>query len=370
MKIIRPCIIFLILILNFISLRAQEKLNVFIVDAKPVQESKMYHSPANSLIQYTGRIERKNESLPRFWASGVYIKAKFSRSLCEVFLNDEVLYGNSHNYIEVIVDNLPAVRLQTKWKNNKIKIEGLSNSNHIITICKNTESGIGYIEFAGINCKQLLQLTAKPVRKIEFIGNSITCGNGMDLSEIPCEKGQWYDQQNAYMAYGPLTSRSLRAQWVLSSVSGIGMIHSCCNMNITMPQVFDKINMRNDSIAWNFKLYTPDVVTICLGQNDGIQDSATFCNAYISFIKTIRGKYPKADIICLTSPMGDALLTAVLKNYLNSIVITLNKNGDKEVYKYFFSKQYHKGCGGHPDLDEHKQIAAELTAYIKNLKRW
>ena len=63
------------------------------------------------------------------------ISAKF-------FLNNEVLYENSHNYIEVIIDNMEPVRLQTKWKNNTIKIEGLSNSNHIITVCKNTESGI------------------------------------------------------------------------------------------------------------------------------------------------------------------------------------------------------------------------------------
>ena len=136
------------------------------------------------------------------------------------------------------------VRLQTKGRINEIIVEGLSEDNHTITICKNTEAGIGYLEFAGINCKKLLELPVKPVRKIEFIGNSITCGTGMDLSEIPCGKGQWYDQHNAYMSYGPLTSRALYAQWVLSSVSGIGLIHSCCNMNITMPQVFDKINMR------------------------------------------------------------------------------------------------------------------------------
>ena len=144
----------------------------------------MYHSPDNSLIQYTGRIEMENVSLPRFWSPGVYVKAKFNGDLCEVFLNDEVLYGNSHNYIEVIIDNMEPVRLQTKWKNNKIKIEGLSNSNHIITICKNTESGIGYLEFAGINCKKLLSLPPKPVRKIEFIGNSITCGSGMDFQHF------------------------------------------------------------------------------------------------------------------------------------------------------------------------------------------
>ena len=105
------------------------------------------------MIQYTGRIETKNVSLPRFWSPGVYIKAKFNGDYCEFFLNDEMLYGNSHNYIEVIIDQLEPVRMQTKWKNNGIKIEGLSGGDHIITICKNTESGIGYVEFAGIDCK-------------------------------------------------------------------------------------------------------------------------------------------------------------------------------------------------------------------------
>jgi lysophospholipase L1-like esterase len=48
-----------------------------------------------------------------------------------------------------------------------------------------------------------------------------------------------------------------------------------------MPQVFDKVNMRIDSIPWDFKQYTPDVVTITLGQNDGIQDSVAFCSDYV-----------------------------------------------------------------------------------------
>lgn len=367
---VKKYLLLLFLILSFLNLIAQEKFKVTIIESQTQPQFKLFHNADSSLIQYTGRVERENVSLPRFWQPGVYFTAKFNGAECEVFLNDEVLYGNSHNYIEVIVDTMKPVRLQTKGRSNEIIVEGLSEDNHTITICKNTEAGIGYLEFAGINCKKLLELPVKPVRKIEFIGNSITCGTGMDLSEIPCGKGQWYDQHNAYMSYGPLTSRALYAQWVLSSVSGIGLIHSCCNMNITMPQVFDKINMRDDSITWNFNNYNPDIVTICLGQNDGVQDSATFCNAYIYFIQTIRNKYTNADIICLTSPMGDAILTAVLKNYLSSIVTTLNNSGDKKIYKYFFSKQYHHGCGGHPDLNEHKLIAAELALYIKKLKHW
>jgi hypothetical protein len=142
-------------------------------------------------------------------------------------------------------------------------------------------------------------------------------------------------------------------------------------MNIVMPQIYDKMFFRNDSVSWDFGRYVPDVVTICLGQNDGPkQDSTYFCTTYINFIKTVREHYPHADIICLTSPMGDQTLTPVLQRYLTAVTAYMAASGDKKVSEYFFSRQYHNGCDSHPDLDEHKLIAAELTAYIKRLKSW
>lgn len=329
-----------------------------------------YYLADNPLIQYTGRIDFSNPKLPRFWNPGVYITIGFKGTYCNITLNDEELNGQ-HNYIEMAIDNQPPVRVQLKGKNTTIKAAfGLDNGRHILTICKNTEASIGYLEFAGVTCSELYKLHAKPARKIEFIGNSITCGAGSDVSEKACGTGAWYDQHNAYMSYGPVTARMLNAQWHLSAVSGIGLIHSCCDMNIVMPPVFDKVNMRTDSIPWDFSKYIPDVVTITLGQNDGIQDSITFCKAYVAFIQTIRSKYPAAHIFCLTSPMADEKLVAVLKNYLTGIVNYVNAGGDANVHKYFYSKQYHSGCGGHPNLQEHTQIATELADYIKTTLQW
>lgn len=323
------------------------------------------------MFQYTGRIDFSKPDMPRYWQPGVYVKAGFTGSHCVVIINDEMPNAQTHNYIEMVVDNKKPIRLQLKDKHNEIDAgSGLAAGVHTIMICKNTEAGTGYIEFAGLKCRSLVKLPPKPVRKIECIGNSITCGTGSDLSEIPCGKGVWQDQHNAFMSYGALTARQLNAQYQLSSVSGIGLMHSCCNIGIIMPQVFDKINMRNNSLAWNFKKYIPDVVTICLGQNDGVQDSTIFCENYVSFIKQVRQQYVKADIVCLTSPMADEKLVAVMKQYLAAIIIRANKNGDKGVSAYFFSRQYHKGCDSHPDLAEHQEIANELTAYLKKLKGW
>jgi lysophospholipase L1-like esterase len=364
MRLINNAICLLIILFSANVVNAQNEITFTIEKATTPSTENDFFKAGNSLIQYYGRIQKTDVGLPRFWSPGVYIKAKFTGDECSFFVNDQELNGNVHNYLEVIVDGKP-YRFQTKFASNKITLHGLSNDAHTITICKDTESGNGYLEFTGITCKKLLQLPAKPAKKIEFIGNSITCGFGADTSEIGCGKGQWYDQHNAYMAYGPLTARALNAQWELTSVSGIGMIHSCCDMKLLMPQVYDKLDLRDDSIPYDFNDYVPDIVTICLGQNDGIQDSTAFCSAYVDFVKTVRSKYANAKFILLSSPMADDKLRTALKNYLTSIDDYFHKHGDKNIYKYFFEKQYNHGCMSHPDLLEHQEISDLLTGFIK-----
>lgn len=339
--------------------------------AKPLQaENLNFYKADDPRIKYVGRIDFSNALAPRFWNPGIYVQAKFKGKSLEISVNDETLYGVTHNYLEIAIDNNAPFKIQTTDKNSVLKVaDNLPPGVHTVTICKDTESGIGYIEFVGLKCADLLDMKL-PKRKIEFIGDSITCGTGSDQSIVKCDQGNWYDQHNAYMSYGPATARALNAQWQLTAVSGIGLIYSCCNLKITLPQVFDKVMLRDDSIKWDFNKYTPDVVTVCIGQNDGKQDSVAFCGAYVNFIDDIRSHYPKTDIVCLNSPMANAELTPILKKYITGIVRALNNNGDKKVSYFFFSRRFNDGCGGHPSMLQHALIAKELTGYIKGLKGW
>ena len=229
-------------------------------------------------LQYTGRIDFANPKLPRFWSPGVTVVVRFTGPSCEVVLNDEAT-GQNHNYVHIVVDG-KASRVRLSGKSNTLRVaENLPNQPHTLTICKDTESGIGYLELVGVKCAGLLPPPPRPARKIEFIGNSITCGMGADASVVPCKTREWFDQHNAYQAYGPTTARALNAQYHLTAVSGIGLIRSCCNMTITMPEVFGRLNLRDGTGIWDFARYQPDVVTVTLGQNDGVQDSVKFCGA-------------------------------------------------------------------------------------------
>jgi hypothetical protein len=133
-----------------------------------------------------------------------------------------------------------------------------------------------------------------------------------------------------------------------------------------MPAVFYKINMSENKLPWDFKHYQPSIVTICLGQKAGVQDSSVFVSIYLRFIKDLRGKYPAANFICLSSPMADNTLKAFMIKTIQSVVAVAKASGDNKVSSYFFTKQYHAGCDGHPSLAEHEEIAEELATYLRN----
>lgn len=331
----------------------------------------VFYKADHPRIGYTGRVDFSRPGYPRFWSPGIYMTLHFEGTYCILLLNDEEKWGKSHNYIEIKVDDGPSRRIRTNGRENRIVLaEGLKKGKHRIVICKNTEANIGYLEPTGIICEKLLKQPPKPGRKIEFIGDSITCGMGIDEGEVPCGKGEWYDQHSAWYAYGPRTARALQAQWQLSSVSGIGLIHSCCNHKIVMPGVFDKVNMYDDSLRWDFSRYQPDVVTVCLGQNDGIQDSVAFCSAYVTFVQRLRGYYPKAQIVLLNSPMADARLNDVLVRYITAVKKALATEGDKQVAAFFFKKRYNMGCDAHPGREDHAEMSEQLTVFIRQLMRW
>lgn len=327
--------------------------------------------PANhAFIQYTGRIDFSNAQLPRFWQPGTAFQFRFKGKGCAIVLNDEMLWGNKHNYIEIVLDG-EAQRLQTKGKTDTFRLVASKPQQvHTVAVYKNTEANIGYLELVGIQCQQLVKPLPLPQRKIECIGNSITCGTGSDMAAIPCGKGVWEDQHNAYMSYGAIMARQLHAQSHLSAVSGIGLMHSCCNMDIIMPAVFDKINMRDNKIIWDFKRYQPQLVTISLGQNDGVQDSAQFCNNYIAFIKKLRAYYPRAVFLLLSSPMADNKLRQFMQATIPAVANAVRQKGDAHIYHHIFEKQYSSGCDYHPSLQEHQQIAQALIPVVKKIMHW
>ena len=329
--------------------------------------------PNNPNFQFFGRVYWPNNYTARLYAPASGLNLRFKGNKCVLKITDNVLWGSSHNYIEIIIDGGASRRYCTIGAENVLDLgAGLDEGEHTATIIKDTESGMGYIQIDGVLATELLEPKPLPTRKMEFIGNSITSGNGMYTDSVPCDAGTWYDQNKASAAYGVLTAKALNAQWQLNSSSGIGFYKSCCETTFNMYSAYDKYNHASNAIDCDVAAlgYNPDVVCICLGQNDGMLANDVFDTNYTKFVKKIRGYNPDAQIVCLSSPMADASLQTYMKERLSAVVSALNDEGDCNVSTFFFSKQWSGGCSGHPTEAEHVEIAEELTTYIKTLMGW
>ncbi len=320
----------------------------------------------------------KNQNL-KLITSAAHFGFSFKGKECTVnaFIND--LTG--HNYLQYTLDSVYQKRIKITGDSvQSITLTTPTDGNHTIEIYKATEAATGPIMIQKIigDELQVIQPSVEPL--IEFIGNSITCGAASDTSEIKCGQGEYHDQHNAYMAYGPRVARALHTNFILSSVSGIGIYRNWNSDGPTMPQVYEKESLNvNDLAFWNFKMYTPKIVSIALGTNDmshgdGVHaraafDSAGFVKNYITFVQLIKSKYPQATIALLSSPMINGSNRILLQNCITAVKQNIDAlyKSDKPVALFFFLPMNGGGCGGHPSVEDHALLADELVSFFKNL---
>ncbi|WP_347159403.1 SGNH/GDSL hydrolase family protein [Pontibacter chitinilyticus] len=286
----------------------------------------------------------------------------------------------SHSYLQYELDGIYQGRIKVDGTGAPLVIAAPSAGRHTVWFYKTTEAHTGPLvigKVTGPNV-QPLQETAAPL--IEFIGNSITCGAAADASEVPCGTGVYHDQHNAYMAYGPRVARALHANFVLSCVSGIGAYRNWNSNSPTMPEVYEKVDFQETTPQqWDFSTFTPEIVSIALGTNDFSEgdgkkerlpfDSARFVNSYVRFVQLVKSKYPKAHIALLSSPMLHATSKQTLEHCLTAIKQQVDAAypSDRPVALHFFEPMQARGCAGHPSVEDHGIMAAELVPFFRDL---
>lgn len=333
------------------------------------------------VYDYSGRMEHLGNNKTILIGSASSISFNFTGNKCEVYLKSVDSYAH-HNYVSLVLDGEYIGRLKVEkgeTKSYSISITKDLNE-HNLTIYKATEASNGGILFDGTTAN-LVEIKHTKKKKIEFIGNSITCGMGNDTKEIPCEAGEWFDQHNAYWAYGPILSRTLKVDYMLSSVSGIGMYRNWNDEHeyeAIMPDIYKNLYLNKDnSTQYDFK-FQPDLVSICLGTNDLSDGDGTkprlpfnkekYISKYIDFIKTVYKFSPKTRIVLLNSPMVSGDRNTILIKCLNQVIAAFKKDKKhKKIAIFEYQSMQPKGCGSHPDIEDHKVMAQQLETFFKKL---
>lgn len=328
----------------------------------------------NPYIQYSGRINSDNPLQPILWWPGNYITAWFEGTSVRAKFND---LGN--NYFAVIIDDNPETVLDLgPGTGTYLLAKNLSDGVHKVVLFKRTESSIstgeGAVRFLGFELdenKQLVRPPAKPFKKIEFYGDSITAGFGVD-STSDSSAAQY---KNNYLDYAARTARMLNAEYHCQAISGVGIYKSWWQYpagdNASMYE--DYYFLETATTNWDFSKWIPHVVVINLGENDKNVGGVTQAQAegyYRDFALALRSHYPDAHIIFALGSMS-AADSQTWKGYIDHVVNLLNgaPYNDRKVHRLFFTK-INAAVNRHPVASEHLLMAQQLTDFIIDKVPW
>lgn len=332
---------------------------------------------AQQPLQVVGRSVVLADGRTELISPGAHFDIQFSGKQCEIIFS--LPDANAHSYVQYELDGQYKGRYRiNSW--DTLRISASKNGLHRARIFKTTEAHSGALYVNQIIGKKVKALPAEKIPVIEFIGNSITCGAAADPSEVPCGTGVYHDQHNAYMAYGPRVARAIGADFVLNSVSGIGIYRTWNKEYPSMPLIYGYMHFKDtDDVLWDVERFHPSVVSIALGTNDLSRgdgktertpfDSTVFIERYIKFVQMVKRAQPKSRIVLLSSGMVVGENRELLQRCLGEVKKAIDQlyPADPQVVTYFFKPMKARGCTGHPNVDDHAILASELIEVFRPL---
>lgn len=294
--------------------------------------------------------------------------------------------------VAVIVDGITQLDTVIKKPKEVFEVCGLDEcipaAEHVVRILKLSEprmstAGLGEIQ---ILAKGPAEPTPYKDRYIEFIGDSITCGYGVDVpNELhPFSTGT----ENVTKSFSYRTAAKLDADFSMVSYSGHGLI-SGYTPDPNVPKLEELIQPYYDIFAYSYNTFRglkmedrswdfaskrmPDIIVINLGTNDDSyvqQDEAkrqSFGKAYVAFLEKVHSLNPTSKIVVAFGLMGDALF----ETEQEAVNIFKANSVFEQVYAVRLTPQDPEvngyGADYHPSPVSHEIAACELSEFIRNL---
>jgi lysophospholipase L1-like esterase len=324
-------------------------------------------------VRFIGRFDRSDALGPRFAWSGSGIIARFNGTSVGV-----KLAGGQH--YAVVLDGAAQPKIVPSAGTTPIA-QGLAPGPHLVELYRRTEANQGESQFLGFDFGdgELLAPPPPKQRRLEIVGDSITCGYGNEGANMSCPFSA--DTENHYLSYGAIAARELDAELVTIAWSGKGVVcnygdepSSCMN---PLPSYYERALPDRATSSWDFSAWQPQAVVINLGTNDFSTPSdptqAEFEAGYKSLLQRIRGKYKDATLLCTNGSMLSGADLTTVRTYIANVVKSFNDAGDAKVKSFELAPQESAdgyGCDYHPSLATHRKMAAQLSAALKGALGW
>lgn len=353
-------------------------LGLLLVFASCSSQKELIVPHASPNLTYEGRVNQSSDFGTELYWPGTSVHINFEGTEIYAEMQDE----RGENFYTIIIDGKIIEILNPSTKKEKYLLAtGLSDSKHSLTLFKRTEFSSGkttFFNFSIQNKAKVLEKSPAKKRKIEFYGDSITAGHGIDDLEGKDRGESAY--YNNYLAYGALTTRHFDAAYNCICKGGIGLMISWFPYNMT--DIYNRLNPLDKNSLWNFENEVPDIVVVNLFQNDSWLVNKTnhpefekifgtkppskemIVASYKKFILLLRKQYPKAQIICALGNMDATKHNSGWPDYIQEAKEQIN---DDKIHTIVFP---YKKTKGHPSSLEQKQMADVLISYIENNIKW
>ncbi len=338
-------------------------------------------------VKFVGRTYFDGEKL---WCglSGSGVSFKFNGTKCDIKIGgDHIALSDDYNSkarFAVLVNGDRVIDdIVTYTEKCYSIIDSDSEVTCVITVIKLSEAAMSALSINEISVCGKISPVANKSSLIEFIGDSITCGYGVDDED---ENHNFSTStEDMTKAYAYRTVKALDVDYSMVSYSGYGIISGYTgdgvrNANELVPPYYEKLaftygafgDKKPQELCWDFTVRQPDLVVINLGTNDDsfcLEDEekrAEYCEKYVDFLKVVRKNNPAAKIVCSLGIMTERLCSYVEK----AAAEYCKQTGDENISTFRFNVQLFEdgyAANYHPTAVTHKKAAEKLTAYLKTL---
>ena len=345
-------------------------------------------------VTFVGRTAVEGTSVSFDWTA-TYFRVAFSgKSLTmkasdlKVGAADEAAAAKLHNYYAVWIDSPtsadPHRIVEVKEGENIIELvdpEYLKKNRrsvHEVIVQKRTEGEQGRTTIYEFTTDgQFMQAEQLRARQLEFIGDSYTCGYGIDA---PTKEEKFSPEtENASRSYAAIVSRYFGADYIAVAHSGMGIAR---NYNSKFPkwhmpdrylQTFDMDSTQANRWDATKSDFHPAMTVIYLGPNDfsvSLQPKyESYRDNYYRLIKSIKANYGEDHpVLCVAAKSYE---------YLGEYVRELAKNcGMKNVHYLVYCPAQHNhtnedlGADVHPNYNGQKKKAYSIIPYIATITGW
>ncbi|WP_339243253.1 GDSL-type esterase/lipase family protein [Paenibacillus sp. FSL R5-0517] len=355
-------------------------------------------------LKVHGRTNGELSPLTLFWTGSA---VEFNVQGSELWVEVESEYDMYESWISIVINGVPVSRQMLTAGRYWVCVFRGMNANVVknVRIVKDVQAMSGdpgcSLQIHAVKSDgAFLPVQEKPY-KIEFIGDSITSGEGAigakaEEDWIP----MWF---SAIHNYTYMTAEALNAEYRVISQSGWGVLTSWDNNpKGNIPDVYDQVcglltGERNEALGagdpHDFGSWQPDVVVVNLGSNDGgafqspewkdpntgkvykqrlnedgtyhEEDLAAFEKAVEQFLFKLRENNPAAHLVWAYGMLGFPMMPAIYR----AVNAYTKKTGDRKVTIIQLPDTTEETVGArtHPGELSHRRTAEVLAEYVRGM---